>query len=407
MSMKTLIAAVGLAAALQAGAAAQYIGGDITLHGIDREDDLVIAAGDVTLSGRIGGDLRGFGGDFTIDAQVGEDVRIVGGSIEFEGTVAGDVEMAAGNIEFNANVGGDVDLAGGFVNIQGRVEGQTAVGAGAIEFGRGFVGAGGVEAGGEEITFHGTSLGPVEFHASEVVIDGRIEGDLETRARELILRDGAVVTGEIRHRGPNPPEIRAGASVSGEVTHEFARFDGDWEDFHDLDLDLDFAPIGPIVSAGFIASAFLLGILACLIAPRGTARIAREFRERPLVSGIIGLVLFAFSPVIVVTLIVLLIITLIGIPLAGFVAVLYFPLLFLAYAFGAMAVGDLIFNRRGKPAGLGLRALSMLVVLIAAAAMGVVPLLGVTAGLILMCIGLGAWVRALGKKDPRPADAPA
>ncbi|MEE2566580.1 hypothetical protein [Hyphobacterium marinum] len=404
MSIKTLIAAVGLAAALQAGAAAQFIGGDVTLHGIDRDDDLVIAAGDVSLSGRIGGDLRGFGGDFTVNADVGQDVRLVGGSITFEGTVAGDVEMAAGNIEFNANVGGDADLAGGFVNVRGRIEGETAVGAGAIEFGRDFVGAGRVEAGGEEITFQGTSLGSVEFHASEVIIDGRIEGDLETRARELILRDGAVVTGRIHHRGPNPPEIRSAAVVSGEVEHEIARFDSDWEDFHDLDLDLDFAPIGPIISVGFIASAFLLGILACMIAPRGTARIAREFRDRPLVSGMIGLVLFAFSPVILVTLIVLLCITLIGIPLAGFVAVLYFPLLFLAYAFGAMAVGDLIFNRRGKPAGLGLRALSMLVVLIAAAAMGVVPLLGVTAGLILMCIGLGAWVMALGKKDPQPVE---
>lgn len=402
MSFKALIAAVGLAAALQAGAVAQFIGGDITLRDIDRDDDLSIVAGDVTVTGRIGGGLRGFGGDIDIEADVGEDVRLVGGSIRYTGSIGGDVELAAGNVEFNATVGGDADLAGGFVDISGRIEGETAVGAGAIEFNREFVGVGGVEAGGETIGFHGTSLGSVKFHAAEIVIDGRIEGDLETRSRELVILDSAVITGRIRHRGPRMPDVRAGASVGGPVEHDEMPFDSDWKDFNDLNLDFDLSPLKPLVMTGFIASAFLLGLLASLVAPRGVARIAREFRGRPFVSGIIGLVLFAFSPVILITLIVLLVITLIGIPLAGFVAVLYFPLLFLAYTFGAIAVGDMIFNRRKKSLGLGMRAVSMLVVLIAAAAIGVVPLLGVTAGLILMCIGLGAWVLALGKKEPVP-----
>lgn len=402
MFINKIIAAVGLAAVITASAGAQFIGGDITMRDIDRDEDLVIFAGDISVNGRVDGEVRIFGGDIALDLDVTEDVKVVGGEIDFSGRAGGDLRIAGGNVEFDATVSGDADFAGGIMDLSGEVMGMTRAGAGTIDIHNDFVAGEGIDAAGEEIMFHGSSAGNVNFRANEIFVDGVIEGNLKTRGDRVVILPGARISGSLNHRGPEAPEIRDGAVIGGEIDFLEAAYDSDWEDFHDLDLDFDFGPVGDILGVAFIASAVLLGLLASLLAPNGVARIAREFRVRPFVSGMLGLVIFAFSPVILVTLIILLALTVIGIPLAVLAAALYLPFLFLAYAFGAIALGDLIFNRRNTRLGLGLRALSLLVVLIAVAAIGVVPMLGFTAGLILMCIGLGAWVLALGKREPAP-----
>ncbi len=403
MSIRKLIMAVGLAAFAAANAGAQVIGGDVTMHDIDRDDDLSIFAGDISISGRIGGDVEIFGGEITVDASIGEDARLVGGSVHLSGSVVGDVEAIAGNVEIRSDIAGNAELAGGLVNIYGPIGGATSVGAGVIEFNSSFIGRGDIEAIGEEIVFRGVAEQNVDFTGEDIMIYGRIDGDLSTHAEHLTIGPNAVIIGNLMHRGPDAPEISPEATITGSVSFSEMDFESEFRRLHDLDFDIDTGPLRFVFGAAFVVSAFLLGLLVIALAPRSTARIAGRFREKPALSGIIGLALFAFSPMIFATLFVLLLVTVIGIPLALLLATLYFPFLFLAYAFGAIAVGDMIFNQRRRELGFGMRALSLLVVLFAAAAIGMVPFLGFTAGLILMCIGLGAWAMSFGKSDRETA----
>ena len=95
--------------------------------------NLLIVGDDLTLEGRIGGNLVVVGGDvdLTGNAQVGGDVSVVGGDAEIEGS-----SVVGGNV---AVLGGDVELTG-----QSRVGGNVRVVGGRIEQDRDAHVAGGI-----------------------------------------------------------------------------------------------------------------------------------------------------------------------------------------------------------------------------------------------------------------------
>lgn len=98
-------------------------GGDVRI-GEDEQimGNLLVVGDDLTLEGRIGGNLVVVGGDvdLTGDAQVGGNVSVVGGDADIEGS-----SVIGGNV---AAVGGDVELAG-----HARVGGSVRVVGGRIE----------------------------------------------------------------------------------------------------------------------------------------------------------------------------------------------------------------------------------------------------------------------------------
>lgn len=420
MTMKAMIAAVGLAAsALTAPGFSQVIGGDVDIDG--SRDDVVFLGGDMNVSGRIEGDVSGIAGEALIDGDVTGSVEIFGGDIEVRGTVGESVEIAGGDIDISADVVGDVNAAGGDVGIRGAIGGEVNAAGGNVVFsgsagdgvnlGGGYVEISqGSEIGsnsnivGGEVDLHGTYQGYVEIEAGEVTLHGRFLDTVEVTAEEVNIASGAVITGELRVRAPSEPNVADGAEI-GSVDYQFEAFNFGAKHWEDIDIDFDgpWHVIGApfeFLGGAFAGSAFILGMLAVLLAPRGVSNIARSFRTRPVSSGALGFITFALSPVILVSLTVLLAITVIGVFLIPLLWVLYFPILFLAFAFGAIVVGDLIFNRSGgdRDLGLGMRALSLLLVLAATMALGVVTGLGFIVGLILMCIGLGSWILSFGKR---------
>ncbi|CAN0331634.1 unnamed protein product [Chrysoparadoxa australica] len=94
-------------------------------------------------------------------------------------------------------------------------------------------------------------------------------------------------------------------------------------------------------------------------------------------------------------LIVLLAITLIGALLIPFIALAIPIIYFLAYVFGGVVIGDLIFNRSGGQASFAIRAVSLLAVMLVIAGLHVVAPLGWIVGLIVTFIGFGVWTLAL------------
>lgn len=397
MFLKKLILAAGLAVALASPAMAQVIGGEVNMT-VDRNDDLRILAGEVNLEGRIGGELSVVGGDINVDATIGRDVSLAGGSIRISGQVGGDLHAAGGEVEVYASVAGDADLDAGLIHIDAPVSGSLDAVGGLIELEAGFSAGDSVKVVGEQIVFRGSIAGTADLRGDEITIEGRINGDVETYARYVRVTPGAVITGRLVHRGPNEPDIGDGASVgSVEFREETYLDDFDWDG---LDLDLDLIPAAPVVGAFFVGFYFLFFLLASALMPNGVTRMVGEFRARPVVAPLIGFVTWAFWPVILAVGVILLAITIVGALLIPFWILLIFFVLSLSYPFGAAAIGDLVFNRKGAGLGFGMRLLTTLGVLVLAAALWVQPILGVIGWCVLTWIGLGAWLFALGKREP-------
>lgn len=397
MFLKKLILAAGLAVALVSPATAQVIGGDVNMT-VDRDDDLRIFAGDINITGRIGGDLRAIGGDINIDATVGGEVNVAGGSVRLEGRYGGPLNAAGGEIESLAAVAGNAHLAAGLIRVDAPISGSLDAAGGLIELESGFSAGEGASIVGEQVVLRGTVTGTADLTGDEITIEGTVNGDVETYARYVRITPGAVITGELRHRGPNQPDVGQGASISGGVDYTNAIYVDEF-DFDGFDFDLDIIPEGPVVAAFFVGFYFLLFMIASALMPNGTTRLVGEFRRRPVVAPLIGFVTWAFWPIILAIGVLLLAITIVGVLLIPFWVLAVFLILSLSYPFGAAAIGDLVFNRRGRGLGLGMRLLTTLGVLVLAAALWVVPVLGLVGWFVLTWIGLGSWLFALGKRE--------
>lgn len=390
------LAAMVLAGVCSVSAQAQYIGGDLSLD-LDDSGDVFILAADVTLNGRVGGDVDGFAADVSIDADIGGDINIGSADFRQRGRVGGDINIGAADITIEGDVLGDANLGAADIAISGRIHGDLNAGGASVVLGESAFVGGEAEIGGRDVVVRGQIMGETRINGREVHISGEIAGPLDIEARNVYFDEGASVAGPVTVRSQNEPVIAQGVVMPEAVT--FTRTDWTDREFGDYGgPKFKFNKVGPpawAFSSVFAFSAFVLGMLAVLIAPRSVGHIATAFRRRPWVSGLLGLVVLAVSPVLVLTLMVLLMVTIIGIPL-GLILIFAYPVvLFLGFAFGGMAVGDLVFNRKGGQAGLGLRALSFFVAIIAIAAFGAIPVLGWVLGALVLCIGLGAWSIAI------------
>lgn len=404
MFVRSLLLAAGLAATLASAASAQHFGGHVELRDIDRDGDLKVIAGSAEISGRVGEDLAVFGGSIEIDAQVEGDIRVAGGNVTVAGNVGGDAEIAGGSVTLTVNIGDSAEFAGGYVRYSGTIGGSLDSAAGVLEVTEDAVITGPADMAGQSITLRGHFLDNVEVLAQEVVISGRIDGDVEIVAESLTIESGAAISGRLEYAGPSEPAISDGATLANGVEYTFRDIELDWDgdQFRNRNFDFDIVPPAEFFAVSGVAFSLLLGLLALVVMPKGVTRLSGKFRKNPLLAPLIGLFLIPMGWIMLMTAgTVLLFISVVGIILIPFWWVFGIFLLLLAYPLGAIAVGDCIFNRAGKPdPGLGLRLLGMAAVLILSAALWILPPLAVIASVILSWIGMGSWMlAAFGRKD--------
>lgn len=405
LALGALFAAAALVSAPSAHA--QLVGGDLDLD-LDQDRSVNFLAGDVVLRGRVGGNVSGMAGDVLLDANISGDVSLAAGDITVGGRIGGDMSLAGANINITADVAGDIDAAGADVRLAGRTSGDVSAAGALITVDQSGMIAGDAELAGRDIRILGQIVGDTQARARSILIDGQIAGALDLYGQTVEFGPGARVNGAIRVRGPNAPVVSDDAIITGEIRYEETAYTQ--ERGRGLGpATFNLRNVGPPAWAwggAFSTTAFVLGVLACLVAPRSTAGIARQFRARPWGAGLLGLVALPSVLILVLTLAVMLGVTLIGIPLAVVVVMAYPIVMFLAYAFGALALGDLLFNRSGTGLSPGMRILSLLVVMLVIAALGAFPPVLWLLALITLCIGLGSWTLAIFSRDPRPA-APA
>ena len=414
-SMKKWIMAGGLAISMFAGSAtAQVIGGDVAIDGSN--DDVIFLGGEIDVRGQINGDIKGVAGSIRVNADVTGSVQLAGGEIDVAGTIGEDLDLAGGDLQSRSNVSGDANFAGGDIEVSGAIGGMLNAAACDLavdlDMAGGFVETSGAsrvggtaEVVGGEVHLAGEISGRVEIEGGEIHLSGVFLDDVDITAEEVYILDGTRIAGALTVQSRQEPVIADGASF-GSYDYTYSDFNFGAKDWENVDYDVDFnAPTGIFVL--FIPGAvFLLAALACLVAPGGTASVARRFRERPVVSGFIGFIGFALSPIFLITMTVLLAITVVGILLIPIMWIVFWPFMLLCMGFGAVAIGDMAFNRRPdeKTLNLGMRLLSTFVVVAVFAALGAVPVLGVLTGFVLLFIGFGAWLLSLGKRrDVAPA----
>ncbi len=413
--MRKLVMAGGLAISLFTGAAtAQVIGGEVNVEGSSH--DVIFLGGEMDVRGQIDGDIKGIAGSIQVDADVRGSVQLVGGEIDVSGTIGNDLDIAGGEVESDANVTGDANFAGGdsrvggtiggmlnaasgHLEIDAQVAGDAKLAGGYIEAGRYSTIAGSAEIVGGEVHLAGRISGPVNVEGGEIHLSGTFLDDVEVLAEEVYILDGTQISGELRIRSPREPVIADGATF-GSYDYEHERFNFGAKDWEHVEFGPNFDFPTGVFSLFIPGAAFLLAAFACLIAPGGCASVAARFRERPVVSGFIGFISFAMSPIVMIMMTILLAITVVGILLIPIMWIIFWPFMLLCVGFGAIAVGDMIFNRRPdeKSLGLGMRLLSTFVVVAVFAALGAVPGVGALVGFLLLFIGLGAWVMSLGKR---------
>ncbi|WP_421791570.1 hypothetical protein [Hyphobacterium sp.] len=416
MINKTLLLAAGLTLSLSGLGHAQTIGGHINLQGIDRDGDLKAIAGSIEVSGRVGGDVALAGGNVQADLIIGGDAQIAGGNVEASGDIGGDAAMAGGSVQIRMDIGDDADFAGGYVSYSGTIGGDLDVAVGDFELTPGSVVTGRAAMTGREIELEGRFLETLDITAEEVTLAGQYDGDIRIEARRLTITDTAVVNGAIDYTGPNQADISGAAQLATPINYTFGEFEFEWqEDAEELEriasLIEDVIPPAEFFLVLIGGFSFLLGLLAMAFMPNGVGRLSRKFRENAFVAPLIGLFMLPMGwLILMVTGTILLAITVVGVALVPFWWLFGLFVLLLAFPLGAIAVGDLIFNRTNRPnPGFGLRLLSLFVIVMLASALwAVAPPLGLIAGLLLSWIGLGAWAFAAfgSKEQPAPPAAP-
>ena len=175
-------------------------------------EDLYAAGAQVLVEGTIEGDLVAFAAEeVVISGQVTGSVLAVAPTVTVEGEVAGSVRFTANHLEISGSVGGD--LIGSALRAEltpeSTIEGDVVVWA----FRLSAAGSIGTDLEGTQRTLElaGSVGGDVDVSVNRLIVTGplEVEGDLGYRSpSEAEGLDQATVEGVVAHKTPLPPNIR-------------------------------------------------------------------------------------------------------------------------------------------------------------------------------------------------------
>jgi cytoskeletal protein CcmA (bactofilin family) len=282
------------------------------------------------------GDLEVFGGDVTIRGTVDGDLRAFGGNVRIEGTVTGDVEAAAGNLYISGTVGGNVQTGSGNVQLT------------------------------ESASIDGT----LEAGAGTVILAGSVGGNAKVGAETVTLAPTATIGGSLEYDGTL--DRADGAQVGGAVTRN-----------PDLSIGGPIPQVPELFfSVYFLAVNFLVGAILLLAFPGFSRGLVERTRERPGVTGVVGLGGLIATPVVLV----LIAITIVGIPLSLVGLFVYLIGIWLGIVYGRYLLGTWLLSLVDYEN----RWLALLVGLLVMAGTTRIPVVGGFADLAVLVWGLGA-----------------
>lgn len=299
----------------------------------------VVAAGErVIVSGAVTDDVIAAGRNVTVSGPVGDDVRLVGDTVTLSRSVSGHAVIAGTDVfvESGSTISDWAWIAGARVNIAGDVGNELKVAAG------------------------------------ELTLTGTVDGDAYVIGEKIRIEDGAVINGDLTWRGNEEPVISDGAVIRGDVIQGPPIEERADEPAFGFRV---FIALTLLVAAGVLYTALRSDCEACVL----------RVQTRPGFSLLIGLVVFATTPVVIM----ILLISGIGALLGVVVMLAYGLALIVGLLTGVVAVARLGIKwlRRDDEPSLGLvwGAIAVVALLIAIAG----PF-GFLINSFLMICGLGA-----------------
>lgn len=301
--------------------------------------------GDVDISQPVEGTVHAAGGNVTVSAPVNGSLWVAGGNVRLDSAaaVSGDASIAGGDVAIDGSIKGDLKAAGGQVRINGPVAGDASIAAGTLELGPG----------------------------------ARIDGKLTFRGRELHRDPAAQVVGGVEQHHPSAARWRTHERTATE------RFLHGWI---------------------WVAGLMVLAALIAAALPDASNRMARELRERPWITPLLGFVALTSIPIAAV----LLMITIIGIPLGVLAIIGYIALLLIGYTWLAVVVGGMLLDRV-KPetaARTAWRVGAAVLAMLALAVLVRVPYVGGFIRLAALVVGVGMIAAAVFRRST-PSVSPA
>ena len=227
-----------------------------------------------------------------------------------------------------------------------------------------------------DVLVRGTVDGDLFVVNGEVTLRGRVTGDVVAIAGPVVLGQRGRIDGDLRY-GDKRPQGATPAKVGGDVKR--------------FDPESIGAPLGAGIAIGLwlavTLSAFLLGLLLLLLAPRAAEAVARVGRQSPGKSLLIGLLAFIVLPIVGLVALV----TIVGIPLGAVLLLALVPLYAIAYTTSAWVLGRRILGTDRA------RILAFLGGLVILRLLALIPFVGGIVWLLATLLGLGALALAIGR----------
>jgi hypothetical protein len=369
-------AAATLAFAVLAAAPAQaqtgWLGGAVVAP--DREGDAAYTGTQVSVPGRIGGDLIIMAGEASIEGEVGDDARVMAQKYVQTGSVGGELAIGAKSADIDGAVGDDLYITADDV----RLRSYARIGQDARIFGK-------------DVLIKGRIERNLDVSADTVAISAEVGGDVTIHARQIILGPNTTIEGRLTWRSPNDADIPQDVIVNGGTD---GQIDKSWEPegvlswaspFHGAHTAAIFAEAA--VRLMVALSAFAIGILLVLLTPHYADRVFATVRDRWAASLFWGALILIGTPILALVMF----LTVVGIPL-GFMLFLSLPFLALSgYAIGAAGLGTFAFRR-----SLTLqRVLALAVGLVVVTLLSLTPFVGLLIAFVVIFLGLGALINAM------------
>ena len=320
---------------------------------------------------------------------VAEDLYAIGNLVSIEGIVRGDVFAISNQLRITGSVEGDViALVGGPVEIAGDVEGAVRVAA--IRLGiegsvrddlaalvveadvAGSVGRDVLFIGGEA-SISGSVGRDLRLQAIRLGIDGEIGRDVLVKVDSLTFGSGARVLGDVLYRASGDASVADDVVIDGQFTRRTV-----------------LAPVWAKAVTRAVSVLSLFGLIVAGLAASWTfrstsERAVRVVADRPLRSGLVGLVLLVALPLLALPLF----LTLVGIPVALFVLLAWMLALVLGPIPAVTWFGAVLLRGGG-----GTAAALVVGAVVWRGAMWLLPLVAALAYLAALAVGLGAYATA-------------
>lgn len=288
------------------------------------------------------------GGNIIVENETGP-LTVVAGSVMIEGPVEGPISVYSGSTTVSGPVDGRILIYSGNLQMESRTEGELTAATGNFRM--------------SESAVHN---GRAVISSGEALISGRINGDASVTAENLRITEKGLVVGDLRYDTDSFTNL---GGVQGTIT--------EFRDPEDADSVL--SGLNALLTAVSFLSRVLIGSFILLIFPGFVDKVSGTVREEPAESFIKGLAVFIAVPVVSVVAA----FTIIGIPFALLLLLFYAATLWLSTILGSFSIAEEITSG-------GNRWIALLLGLLIYEVLGIVPVVGSIAQLLIAVTGLGA-----------------